>query len=150
MTELIIPRTRITFRETTYSLNTICLETPQSWIHSGIIEKLKHQAGDLKGYYKVSIKPYRKPRSTGPNSQNNHFHGNVRQICEATGNTMEQAKEGIKQRAMNEMGYPSTEVLNSIIPKSESTCNSTEASLLIDMTQLVASELGIHLVDKAW
>ena len=101
-------------------------------------------------HYKVSIKPYRRPRSTGKDSQNHHFHGNVRQICEATGNTMEQAKEGIKWRAMNEMGYPGTKVLNSIIPKSESLCTTYESSILISMTQLVASELGIHLIDKSW
>ncbi len=147
MTELIIQRTRISFRETTYALNTLCLETPQSWKHGGIIEKLKK---DNQQHYKVSIKPYRKPRSTGKDSQNHHFHGNVRQICEATGNTLEQAKEGIKVRAMNEMGYPGIKVLNSIIPQSESMCNSYESSLLISMSQLVASELGIHLVEKSW
>ena len=146
MLELIIPRTRITFRETTYSLNTLCLETPQSWIHGGIIEKLKHQ----EGYYKVSIKPYRKPRSTGPNSQCNHFNGHVRQVCEATGNTFDQAKNAIKQRAMNEMGYPSTEMLNSVIPKSESLATTSESSILIEMTHLIASELGMTLKEEAW
>ncbi len=47
MTELIIPRTRISFRETTYALNTLCLETPESWKHGGIVEKLKKKTNNI-------------------------------------------------------------------------------------------------------
>ena len=142
--DLVIPRTRISFRETTYALNTLCLETPQSWIHTGIIEKLKHG----EGYYKVSIKTYRTPRSTGQNSQCNHFNGHVRQICEATGNSFELAKLAIKKRAVDEMGYPYENILGSVVPKSEGEANSAEASILIELTHLIAAELGIHLKEK--
>ena len=145
MTELIIPRTRISFRETTYALNTLCLETPESWKHGGIVEKLKKENQQ---HYKVSIKPYRKPRSTGQNSQCNLLNGHVRQICEATGNSFELAKLAIKKRAVDEMGYPYENILGSVVPKSEGEANSTEAAILIELTHLIAAELGIHLKEK--
>ena len=145
MTELVIPRTRIAFRETTYALNTLCLETPESWKHGGIVEMLKKEN---QNYYKVSIKPYRNPRSTGQNSQCNHFNGHVRQICEATGNSFELAKLAIKKRAVDEMGYPYENILGSVVPKSEGEANSAEAAILIELTHLIAAELGIHLKEK--
>lgn len=142
MKELVIPRTRISVVESTKAVISI----PESWSNNGLLETLI----DPETYFKVSIKEYRRPRSTGPNSQCNHFNGHVRQICEATGNSFDLAKLAIKNRAVDEMGYPYETILSTAVPKSEGDANSHEASILIELTHVIAAELGIKLREEAW
>ena len=96
-----------------------------------------------------------KKRTTGKNSQNTKLHGMIRTIANDTGNDFEMVKYVIKQKAMNELGYPTMRgedgepvwnaLLNEPFPQSEADCTTVEESLLIEAAYLIAAENGIVL-----
>ena len=96
-----------------------------------------------------------KKRTTGKNSQNAKLHGIIRTIANDTGNDFEMVKYVIKQKAMNELGYPTMRgddgepvwnvLLNEPFPQSEADCTTIEESLLIEAAYLIATENGIVL-----
>ncbi|MGP1594741.1 MAG: hypothetical protein ACTTH8_05805 [Treponema sp.] len=96
-----------------------------------------------------------KKRSTGKNSQNAKLHGMIRTIANDTGNDFEMVKYVIKQKAMNELGYPTmcgddgepvwNTLLHEPFPQSEANCTTVEESLLIEAAYLLAAENGIIL-----
>ena len=98
-------------------------------------------------YYKLTIEPPFKPRTTGWKSQNHRINGFIQQIAMATGNSFSAVKERMKELAIDR-GYP-IEILpdGSIKPKSESEISTIEAGYLIDTIEQFAAEWGIELVE---
>lgn len=89
-----------------------------------------------------------KPKSTGPNSQNSHFHGHVQQICSETGNSFDTVKMHLKTLALDR-GY-GFEVLpdGAVWPKSVADATSWEAAILIETAHQFAAEWNIRLIEE--
>jgi hypothetical protein len=104
----------------------------------------KGQPGDL---YDVSIELPRRPRTTGPGSQNSHAHGHAQQIANETGHDMHEIETIVKVRALKR-GYPYTVVMGMTIPKSQRDITTTECGYLIDEYHALAGELDIELREE--
>lgn len=100
------------------------------------------------GYALVSVQPPRRPRSTGEGSQNHLLNGNIMQICQETGNSYDDVKFAIKEMAV-EMGYPYKVINGKVIPIGEHESSTTECSLLIEASYLLAADLGVVLKETA-
>lgn len=98
-----------------------------------------------------------KKRTTGKNSQNTKLHGILRQIANATGNGVDMVKYVVKQKAMNELGYPTMKnangdivwntLLNEPFAQSEADCTTKDERLLIDAAYMLAAENQIFVED---
>ena len=77
-------------------------------------EALARELGKIKDKYHdyalVTIQPPKRPRTTGAESQNHHLNGHIMQICNETGNDYDTVKNCVKMLAVEEMGYPYTEL----------------------------------------
>lgn len=120
------------------------------------IDKIRDKAdSDHGGYVKVVISTPQKSRTTGELSQNHHLNGHIQTICQETGNSFDDVKKYVKQQAIA-MGYPMKyhegevvlDMWGSPIGISESDCSVEECSILIEATHILASELGIILVEE--
>jgi len=99
------------------------------------------------GYISVTFYPPRKPRSTGPGSQNHHLNGHVKQIAEFIGDDFDTVKMHIKRTAIKR-GYPTRETkLGDVIPISEADSTTTECTMLIDTAHEVAAFLSLRLYE---
>lgn len=98
--------------------------------------------------YTVIIKEWRRPRTTGPQSQNNHLHGHERQIAAATGNSMEAIDFYIMGRAMNEYDYPVEYVREIPQPLPQVSANTQQFGTLIEMAHRLAADLDIKLREE--
>ena len=99
-------------------------------------------------FVKITLsRPY-KARSTGKSSQNHHLNGHIMQICSETGNDYETIKYCIKMIAVEEMGYPYSEICGHILPKRESESDSSECALLIEASHILAARLSIILREQ--
>ena len=105
------------------------------------------------GYVRAEFKTPAKQRSTGKNSQGNHFNGHVQQICEDTGNEFAIVKLVAKEKALD-MGYPMkldkqgqpmTGMLDIRLGISEADSTVEECKILIDAVHLLAAEYDIRL-----
>jgi len=99
-------------------------------------------------FYRLTIQPPRRARTTGWKSQNHHLNGHIQQIAMATGNSFSAVKERMKELAIDR-GYP-VEILpdGSVKPKSESEITSIEAGYLIDTIHQFAAEWEIPLAEE--
>jgi hypothetical protein len=106
------------------------------------------------GYIFLTLAPPRKPRSTGPGSQNHAINGYCQQIAAATGNTFEDVKKYAKQQAVSE-GYPILEDKegNAILDMwgnangiSEVDATMEDAAILIKTIMRIADEEDIKLI----
>ena len=96
-------------------------------------------------------------RSTGPESQCNHFHGHCQTIAEDTGEELGRVKLIIKRRAMKR-GYPTmvdekgnivfSRFDGEVLPQSESLASTEQENMLIEETHQVAAEMNIRLIEK--
>lgn len=126
----------------------LCFELPPEFeareALSQVLALCKEKTGD---YVSVTLnRPY-KPRSTGAGSQNHHLNGHIMQMCQATGNDYETIKYCVKMDAVEQFGYPYTEINGHIVPKGESKCDSAECAMLIEASHYLAAKLGIVLME---
>jgi len=105
------------------------------------------------GYCSFEISPPKRKRSTGKNSQGNHFNGHCQTIAESTGQPFNSVKEYIKSQAITR-GYPMLldDKGNPILDNyghnfgiSEAVCTVEECNLLIDEVHQFADENNIKL-----
>lgn len=87
-------------------------------------------------------------RTTGWKSQNHAINGYCQQIAMSTGQDFGTVKLMVKLRAVD-MGYPFETYRTYILPKSEASADTKEASLLIDATHMIAAELNIILKEES-
>lgn len=105
---------------------------------------LLHKAPD---YLDVEICPPKKARTTGKGSQNNHAFGHCAQIANSTGHDMTEIETIAKMRAIKR-GYPYTEYMGMVIPKSQADITTTECGFLIDEYHAIAAELDVQLTEE--
>lgn len=106
------------------------------------LRKCRDKHGD---YALVTIRPPKKPRTTGAYSQNHHLNGHIMQICNETGNGYSVVKDEVKRIAVENLGYPYETVNGHIHPKGESDSSTDECAKLIEAAHLLAADLGIIL-----
>jgi hypothetical protein len=137
----------------TGSRESICFSTIGADMPS--IEKLLREGLTKSGdAYEVRIMLPKKHRTTGPNSQGNHFNGHVQQICDDTGNDFADVKLYLKRRAFRKgLPYrqkPDGSVIYSLIdqepmPISESDMDTIQCGWCIDEAHQLAAEMNIVL-----
>jgi len=102
------------------------------------------------GFVTITLENKKKPRSTGPYSQNHHLNGHIQQICEETGDDFHVVKAAVKYAAIKR-GYPILEI-GGVIQKdvygrpkgiSESDASADDCRLLIDAAHEIAAFVGI-------
>lgn len=97
------------------------------------------------GFLTVTLALPRRPRSTGPHSQNAHINGHIQTIAEETGCSFDAVKAHVKRLAVDH-GYPfATLPDGSIAPKSEADASVEDAIVLIETIHAFAAEYGIAL-----
>ena len=95
--------------------------------------------------YNLTIKAYRRPRTTGPKSQNSHAWGHIQQLAEYTGHDVSEIGALAKLRAVKR-GYPADTFYDgTLIPWSQSRLDTAQCAHLIDELHQIADELGIIL-----
>lgn len=99
-------------------------------------------------FVSCTFKPPYKPRTTGAESQNHHLNGHIMQICNVTGNDYETIKYCVKMTAVEQFGFPFTELTGHIIPKRERDCNTEECGKLIEAVHYLAAQLEIILREE--
>lgn len=129
-----------------FSKGCICFEVPAEPELQSVLRELLLTCHLKNGdYVSVTLKRPYAPRSTGPKSQNHHLNGHIMQICQATGNDYEVIKYCVKMIAVEQLGYPSSEVAGHVLPKPERDCDSYECGLLIEAAHFLAAQLSIVL-----
>lgn len=124
----------------------ISFELPASEVDLALLTSVLRVCKDKHAdYVSVTISPPYKPRTTGKHSQNHHLNGHIMQICEETGNDYESVKYCVKMTAVENLGYPYTEINGHIFPKRECDCNTEECAKLIEAAHLLAADLNIVL-----
>ena len=115
----------------------------------GARAKIKRELGKCReknnGYVLVTFQPPKRPRTTGPYSQNHHLNGHIMQICNETSNSYDAIKYCVKMLAAEEMGYPYDIIDGHIWPKGESECSTDECAKLIEAAHVWAAQHGIIL-----
>ena len=115
----------------------------------GAKSNIKHELEKCRGkygeYVLLTMQPPKRPRTTGPNSQNHHLNGHIMQICNETGASYSAVKDEIKRIAVEFMGYPYELINGHIHPKGESDCSTDECAKLIEAAHILAADLGIIL-----
>ncbi len=102
------------------------------------------------GFITITIENKKKPRTTGPNSQNHHLNGHIQQICEEIMDDFHVVKAEVKYKAIK-MGYPILEIDGVVQvdvqgrPKgiSEADASTEECALLIEAAHEIAAFVGI-------
>ena len=97
------------------------------------------------GYVLITLQPPKRPRTTGPESQNHHLNGHIMQICAETGNDYETVKAAVKTLAVEAMGYPYKTIGGQIVPQRERDASTDECAKLIEAAHVLAADLGIIL-----
>lgn len=126
--------------------------------HNYLRGLFKYQEIDRKApakFYYLKIDIPRRPRTTGPKSQNTHLNGHAQQIAVETGQPFEDVKKKAKQIGIG-MGYPILQDENGPVLDfwgeaqgiSESDCSTEEAAILIEALHLLAAELEIDLIEE--
>jgi len=98
-------------------------------------------------YLDIEIGTPTKHRTTGKGSQNNHAWGHIAQLANETGHDVTEIEAIAKTRAIKR-GYPYTEYMGQVIPKSQTDITTTECGFLIDELHAIAAELDIQLVEE--
>lgn len=112
---------------------------------TSVLTSCRDKAGD---FVTLTLARPFKPRTTGPKSQNHHLNGHIMQLCQETGNDYETIKYCIKMTAVEQMGYPATQVGAHLLPKRESDCSTEECAMLIEAAHYLAAELGLILREE--
>lgn len=106
------------------------------------LSKCREKYGD---FVLVTMQPPKKPRTTGPDSQNHHLNGHIVQICNQTGASYSAVKDEVKRIAVELMGYPFETVNGHIHPLGESDSSTNECAKLIEAAHVLAADLEIVL-----
>lgn len=116
---------------------------------AGAVERIKRELRGCRDRHNdhalVTIQPPKRPRTTGPRSQNRHLNGHVMQICRETGNDFDTVKDAVKRIAAERFGYPLSTVGAVTVPKRERECSAGECAKLIEAAHMLAADLGIIL-----
>jgi len=86
----------------------------------------------------------RKPRTTGPKSQQAHLHGHLSQIADSLGYHMSELKEAMKEDLPD---WPRKTVLGKTVYMSESDADTVLESKAIEWCHVRAAEFGIRLIE---
>jgi len=133
----------------TYSKGHLCFEVPHDpQLRTLLADLLTICSKKDADYVSVTLRRPRKPRTTGPKSQNHHLNGHILQLCQETGNDYDSVKNAVKMLAVTQLGYPYVEIAGQIVPKKESDSSTEECALLIEATHLVAADLGLILREE--
>ena len=99
-------------------------------------------------YVKVTIGRPRKPRTTGPGSQNNHVWGHATQIATETGNEVDDVMDAAKERALKR-GYPYhvNKLTGKVKPYGTEELDTEQCGMLIEELHMIAAEMGITLIE---
>jgi hypothetical protein len=99
--------------------------------------------------YIVEIKQWYMPRTTGPKSQNNHYHGHKTQIARYQGEDVDKTDYDLRYKAISR-GWPSFIDSNgNQQPKPHNSERTTiDLSYLIDTTHEIADFLGLRLIEE--
>lgn len=129
----------------TNTASRLMLKIPQPLqpVYAKLVEK-----GALIGdWYDVSITLPKRPRSTGPNSQNNHSWGHAVQIAQETGHEVSEIEYIAKMRAVAG-GYPYKVLAGELIPISQAHASVEDLIKLIEAYHQIAAELGVVLNEQ--
>ena len=124
----------------------IAFEVPQDTVaRANIKHELEKCRDKYNDFVLVTMQPPKRPRTTGPESQNHHLNGHIMQICSETGNDYNTVKLCIKMIAVEQMGYPYKTIAGQIIPQGESESSTDECAKLIEAAHMLAADQGIIL-----
>ena len=130
----------------TFQQGKLCFELPTNPEVLEALKRLLKACRDKCGdYVSLTLQKPARPRTTGADSQNHHLNGHIMQICTDTGNDYETIKYCVKMLAVENMGYPYTEVAGHVLPKRERDCSTEECAKLIEAAHLLAAQLQIVL-----
>ena len=115
--------------------------------NANIKRELKKCRDKYNDYVLVTMQPPKRPRTTGPESQNRHLNGHIMQICNETCAGYSAVKDEVKRIAVENMGYPYEIVNGHIHPKGESDSSTDECAKLIEAAHVLAADLGIILIE---
>jgi hypothetical protein len=115
----------------------------------GEIETLAFKSTQTRGgFLSFDINLPKRPRSTGPGSASNHFHGHCQQLTMVLGTSFDKAKLYVKLRAAIELGYPATMFRGIAVPNSEADATVEDENKLIEMCHIIAFENGVTLIEE--
>ena len=115
-----------------------------------IVERAKKSHG---GFVSITIETPKKPRTTGDKSQSHHLNGHIQQIAEETGMPFEAVKLEVKHRGVS-MGYPmllkkngevKLDIWGRVMGISEADSSTKDCAILIEVTHILAAEIGMIL-----
>ena len=109
-------------------------------------ERMKKK--ENRALFNLDIWPWSPRRTSGPLSQNNAFHGFLRQIAYATGQSMNQVKYHVMVRAYQDMMYPGTEIEGIVLHQDDADVDQADFSKLIEMTRILAMEEQVALKEN--
>lgn len=118
--------------------------SPEPWLELAMPRDYLESARKLGEWVTVDIRRPHRPRSTGPDSQNNMAWKWLRAIALATGNELEAVEAACKLSALDE-GYPVEKVLGQWVAKKQSDLTVEECSKWIGTIQRIAAEMGVSL-----
>lgn len=105
-------------------------------------------------FFKITLEPPYKKRTTGDKSQNHKLNGGIMALCAWSGQDFGEIKMLIKERALKRGYPPQTDGDGEILvnrrtgmplPKSEADCSTVECALLIDELEQLAAEMEFQL-----
>lgn len=124
----------------------IAFDLPQdAGAREAIRRELEHCRDKNNDFVLITMQPPKRPRTTGPESQNHHLNGHIMQICAETGNDYDDVKDAVKMLAVSTMGYPYKTIGGQIVPQRERDASVDECALLIEAVHVLAADLGIIL-----
>ena len=99
-------------------------------------------------YVLLTLQPPKRPRTTGPGSQNNHVWGHATQIATETGNEVDDVMDAAKERALKR-GYPYhvNKLTGKVKPYGTEELDTEQCGMLIDELHMIAGEMGITLIE---
>ena len=101
------------------------------------------------GWYSVTLDKPRKPRTTGPRSQNSAVWGYCQAIALQVGMETERVYQGLKLLASRENGYPVewNAISGEWEPKSQAKASAEEVSILIQAIKHYADTHSLWLIE---
>jgi hypothetical protein len=126
----------------------ISFDLPEKMYQPQIINLLTTCRDKHNDYVCVTLATPRKPRTTGPGSQNNHVWGHATQIATETGNEVDDVMDAAKERALKR-GYPYhvNKITGKIKPYGTEELDTVQCGMLIDELHMIAGEMGITLIE---
>ena len=113
-----------------------------------LLEKAEKGIGGA--YLAVRLDLRHRPRSTGWKSQSHHLHGHIRQLCEATGYTMAEMKQVVKEDTPSwPVEFKEFRGKKRTIYASEADVSVEVESEAIEICHRIAADLNVRLIEEA-